>query len=133
MKQYTFESIDREFAQKVKEGDIVVAGENFGCGSSREQAPSVLKALGVKAVIAKSFARIFYRNAINIGLPIVECPEAAAAIADGAQVSVDLDAGVITDETTGRTFTAAPFPPFMQGIIEAGGLVPFVQRRMEGK
>ena len=131
--RHCMEDLDAAFHEKAKARRIIVAGRNFGCGSSREHAPLAIKAAGIECVVADSFARIFFRNAINIGLPIVECPEAAAAIADGAQVSVALDAGVITDETTGRTFTAAPFPPFMQGIIEAGGLVPFVQRRMEGK
>lgn len=126
MKQYTFESIDREFAQKVKEGDIVVAGENFGCGSSREQAPSVLKALGVKAVIAKSFARIFYRNAINIGLPIIECPEAAKAIEAGDEVEVDFDSGMIYDKTKGTEYKGQAFPEFMQKIIKAEGLVNYI-------
>ena len=123
MKTHTFESLDPDFASSVKPGDFVVAAENFGCGSSREQAPSVLKALGVKAVLAKSFARIFYRNAINIGLPILECPAASEAIAEGDTVSIDFDTGVITDETTGRTFQAAPFPPFIQNIIAKGGLM----------
>ena len=123
MKQYTFESLDPDFAKKAQPGDLIVAGENFGCGSSREQAPGVLKALGVQAVIAKSFARIFFRNAINIGLPILECPAASEAIAEGDTVSIDFDTGVITDETTGRTFQAAPFPPFIQNIIAKGGLM----------
>ena len=123
MKGHAFESLDPDFAKKVKPGDFVVGGENFGCGSSREQAPGVLKALGVQAVIAKSFARIFFRNAINIGLPILECPAASEAIAEGDTVSIDFDTGVITDETTGRTFQAAPFPPFIQNIIAKGGLM----------
>ena len=103
--------------------DIMVGGENFGCGSSREQAPVAIKASGISCVIAKSFARIFYRNAINIGLPILECPAASEAIAEGDTVSIDFDTGVITDETTGRTFQAAPFPPFIQNIIAKGGLM----------
>ena len=123
MKTHTFESLDREFAGKVAPGDFVVAAENFGCGSSREQAPSVLKALGVKAVIAKSFARIFYRNAINIGLPILECPEAVKEIKAGDTLSCDLSAGIIKNETTGKVFFAQPFPPFIQRIIDAGGLL----------
>ena len=123
MKGHTFESLDPEFANKVKPGDYVVANENFGCGSSREQAPGVLKALGVKAVIAKSFARIFYRNSINIGMPILECPAASKAIREGDVVSVNFDTGVITDETTGETFEAMPFPPFIQNIIQKGGLM----------
>ena len=123
MKVHTFESLDPEFPQKVKPGDYVVGGENFGCGSSREQAPSVLKALGVQAVVAKSFARIFYRNAINIGLPILECEEAADEINANDEVSVDFDTGIITDITTGKTYKAQPFPPFIQNIIKAGGLL----------
>ena len=130
---HCMEDIDSAFAQKVKTASILVAGRNFGCGSSREHAPIAIKASGVQCVVADSFARIFYRNAINVGLPIVECPAAAAEIADGDAVSVNLDTGVITNESTGRTYTAAPFPPFMQGIIAAGGLVPFVKKQMEGK
>ena len=129
MKVYTFESIDKDFAKKVKEGDIVVAGENFGCGSSREQAPSVLKALGVKAVVAKSFARIFYRNAINIGLPIIECPEAANGIEAGDEVEVDFDSGKIYNRTKGTEFQGQPFPEFMQKLIAAGGLVNYTNSK----
>lgn len=129
MKQYTFESLDPEFASKVQPGDFVVACENFGCGSSREQAPSVLKALGVKAVIAKSFARIFYRNAINIGLPIVECPEAAKDISDGDEVYVDFDSGLITNKTTNKTYQGQAFPPFMQKIIDCEGLVNYINQK----
>lgn len=131
--RHCMEDIDAEFHKKAETRKIMVAGRNFGCGSSREHAPLAIKAAGIQCVISDSFARIFYRNAINIGLPIVECPEAAAAIADGSEVSVDLDTGVITDTASGKTFTAAPFPPFMQGIIEAGGLVPFVRRQLEEK
>ena len=127
MKIYTFESLDPDFAKKVTPGDIVVASENFGCGSSREQAPSVLKALGIQAVIAKSFARIFYRNSINIGFPILECPEASAAINAGDIVSVDTKTGVITDETTGESFQAKPFPEFIENIIEKGGLLAYLK------
>ena len=129
MKGHAFESLDPDFAKKVKPGDFVVGGENFGCGSSREQAPGVLKALGVQAVIAKSFARIFFRNAINIGLPILECPSASTAIREGDTVSVNFDTGVITDETTGETFQAEPFPPFIQKIIRSGGLMASIQAR----
>ena len=121
--KHCLEDLDATFVERVSPGDIIVAEENFGCGSSREHAPIAIKAAGVDAVIAKSFARIFYRNAINTGLAIMECPEAVDAIADGDVVSVDADAGVITDETTGQTFTAQPFPPFIREIIEAGGLV----------
>ena len=112
-----------DFYKQVKEGDIIVAGKNFGCGSSREHAPIAIKGCGVSIVIAKSFARIFYRNALNIGLYILECPEAADAISQGDEVKVDVDTGVITDVTTGKTFKAAPFPKFIQNIIECGGLV----------
>lgn len=120
--------IDETFATRVRPGDIIVAEENFGCGSSREHAPVALKAAGVSCVIAKSFARIFYRNSINMGLPILECPEAVDAISDGDVVSVDADEGTITDETTGRVFQAQPFPPFIQEIINDGGLVARTKR-----
>ena len=130
---HCMEDLDSAFPRKVKTSTIIVAGRNFGCGSSREHAPIAIKAAGVQCVIADSFARIFYRNAINVGLPIVECPAAAAEIADGDAVRVNLDTGVITDETTGKTYTAAPVPPFMQGIIAAGGLVPFVKNQLEEK
>lgn len=120
---HCMEDIDKTFITRVQPGDIMVGGENFGCGSSREHAPLAIKTAGVSCVIAKSFARIFYRNAINIGLPILECPAASEAIANGDTVAVDFDAGLITDETTGQTFEAAPFPPFIQKIITAGGLL----------
>ena len=121
--KHCMEDIDASFVGKVAPGDIIVAEENFGCGSSREHAPIAIKAAGVDAVVAKSFARIFYRNAINTGLAIFECPEAVDAIADGDVVRIDADAGVIVDETTGKTFQAEPFPSFIRDIIEAGGLV----------
>ena len=120
---HCMEDIDDKFASTVEAGDIIVAGANFGCGSSREHAPIAIKASGVKCVIAASYARIFYRNAINIGFPIMECPEAVDGISDGDNVSVDADTGVITNHTTGKTFQAQPFPPFIQEIIEAGGLI----------
>ena len=120
---HCMEDIDTEFVKKVNQGDIMVGGENFGCGSSREHAPMVIKESGVDCVIAKTFARIFYRNAINIGLPILECPEASEAISAGDQVSIDFDTGVITDETTGQSFQAQPFPDFIKEIMAAGGLV----------
>ena len=120
---HCMEDIDKDFASTVQPGDIIVANKNFGCGSSREHAPIAIKASGVSCVIASTFARIFYRNAINIGLPILECPAASEAIAEGDTVSIDFDTGVITDETTGRTFQAAPFPPFIQNIIAKGGLM----------
>ena len=113
----------KPFAQRVQVGDIIVADKNFGCGSSREHAPLAIKTCGVSCVIAKTFARIFYRNSINIGLPIMECPEAVDDIKAGDTVSVNFDTGVITNETTGHSFQAAPFPPFMQNIIKQGGLV----------
>ena len=130
---HCMEDIDADFTKKVKEGDIMVGGANFGCGSSREHAPIAIKKSGISCVIAKTFARIFYRNAINIGLAILECPEASERIDAGDDVSVDFDTGVITNETTGKTYASAPFPPFMQGIIAAGGLVPFVKKQMEEK
>ena len=120
---HCMEDIDKTFITRVQPGDIMVGGENFGCGSSREHAPLAIKTAGVSCVIAKSFARIFYRNAINIGLPILECPAASEAIANGDTVAVDFDTGLITDETTGQTFEAAPFQPFIQKIITAGGLL----------
>ena len=120
---HCMEDIDRDFRSKISDGDIMVGGENFGCGSSREHAPIAIKSSGISLVIAKSFARIFYRNAINIGLAIVECPEAAEEIREGDTVEADLDSGVITDVTTSRSFKAEPFPEFIQNIISAGGLV----------
>jgi 3-isopropylmalate/(R)-2-methylmalate dehydratase small subunit len=123
---HCMEDIDKEFVTKVKKGDIIVANKNFGCGSSREHAPIAIKAAGVSCVIAETFARIFYRNAINIGLPIIECPEAAVAINDGDDVSVDFDSGIITDNTTGKTFKGQAFPEFMQKIIKAEGLVNYI-------
>ena len=124
---HCMEDIDKTFITRVKEGDIMVGGENFGCGSSREHAPLAIKTAGIACVIAASFARIFYRNAINIGLPILECPAASAAIREGDTVSVNFDTGVITDETTGETFQAEPFPPFIQKIIRSGGLMASIQ------
>lgn len=121
--KHCMEDIDAEYVTKVTPGDVMVAGWNFGCGSSREHAPLVIKTCGTGCVIAKSFARIFYRNAINIGLPILECVEAAEEIADGDQVSVDFDTGVITDITTGKAYQAEPFPEFIQNIIRKGGLL----------
>ena len=120
---HCMEDIDPEFIHKVQKGDIIVGGANFGCGSSREHAPLAIKTAGVSCVIAATFARIFYRNSINIGLPILECPAASAAIQNGDKVKVDFDTGVITDETTGETFQAQPFPRFIQNIIQAGGLM----------
>ena len=126
---HCMEDIDKDFVKKVKPGDIMVAGKNFGCGSSREHAPIAIKASGISCVIAPTFARIFYRNAINIGLAILECPEAAAEIQAGDEVSVDFDTGLIKDETTGKTFQAQPFPPFIQNIIRKGGLLNSLQEK----
>ena len=126
---HCMEDIDPEFVNRVKPGDIMVGGWNFGCGSSREHAPLCIKTSGISVVIAKSFARIFYRNSINIGLPILECEAAADAIAAGDLVSVDFDTGLITDETTGATFQAEPFPPFIQEIIAAGGLMNSIKAK----
>ena len=124
---HCMEDLDAGFVSNVRPGDILVAEENFGCGSSREHAPIAIKHAGVSVVIAKSFARIFYRNAINTGLPIVESPEAVDAIRNGDRVTVDADSGLITNETTGATFTAQPFPPFIKDIIESGGLIERVR------
>lgn len=121
--------IDPEFAKKVKPGDMIVANKNFGCGSSREHAPIAIKAAGVSCVIAETFARIFYRNSINIGLPIIECPEAAKAINAGDDVEVDFDSGVITDKTTGQSFKGQAFPEFMQKIIKAEGLINYINNK----
>lgn len=120
---HCMEDIDKGFVGKVSDGDIMVAEKNFGCGSSREHAPIAIKASGISCVIASTFARIFYRNAINIGLPILECDEAAKEIKDGDTVNVDFSTGVITDETTGKTYQAEPFPEFIQNIITKGGLI----------
>jgi 3-isopropylmalate/(R)-2-methylmalate dehydratase small subunit len=127
---HCMEDIDADFAANVREGDILVAEDNFGCGSSREHAPISIKASGVSIVIANTFARIFYRNSINTGLPILECPEAVAGISNGDEVSVDIITGIITNETTGKTFTAKAFPPFMQGLIEAGGLINYARKKL---
>ena len=120
---HCMEDIDESFVDRVHEGDLMVAGENFGCGSSREHAPITIKESGIDCVIAKTFARIFYRNAINIGLPILECPEASEGIGEGDKVTVDFDTGVIINETTGQSFQAQPFPEFIQEIMAAGGLI----------
>ena len=121
--------IDEGFAGSVEDGDIMVGGWNFGCGSSREHAPVAIQASGISCVIAASFARIFYRNSINIGFPILECPEASEAIKAGDIVSVDTKTGVITDETTGETFQAKPFPAFIEQIIDSGGLLPYLKSK----
>ena len=131
--KHCMEDIDPAFVSRVQPGDVMAAGWNFGCGSSREHAPLVIKTCGVGCVIAKSFARIFYRNAINIGFPILECPEAAAAIAEGDVVSVDFSTGEIADETTGARFQATAFPEFITRIIEKGGLLPYLKARQEAQ
>ena len=125
---HCMEDIDKTFVSRVQQGDIITAGQNFGCGSSREHAPIAIKASGVSLVIAKSFARIFYRNAINIGLAIVECPEAADNISEGDKVEADMDNGIIRNLTTGQEFKAAPFPDFIQKIIENGGLMESIAK-----
>ncbi len=127
--KHCMEDIDKDFINKVNKGDIIVADKNFGCGSSREHAPIAIKAAGVSCVIAETFARIFYRNAINIGLPIIECPEASKAIQAGDQVDIDFNTGVITDETTGKSFQGQAFPPFMQKIISEGGLINYINHK----
>ncbi|MBQ1413094.1 MAG: 3-isopropylmalate dehydratase small subunit [Clostridia bacterium] len=127
---HCMEDIDADFVKTVREGEIMVAGKNFGCGSSREHAPIAIKASGISCVIASTFARIFYRNALNIGLAILECDEAAQEIQDGDEVKVDFDTGVITDVTTGKTYQAQPFPPFIQNIITSGGLLQSIRDRL---
>ena len=126
---HCMEDIDKDFVKKVRPGDIIVANKNFGCGSSREHAPIAIQASGVSCVIASTFARIFYRNAINIGLPILECAQAAAEINAGDDVEVDFDTGVITDKTTGKMYRAQPFPPFIQNIIAKGGLLNSIMKK----
>jgi 3-isopropylmalate/(R)-2-methylmalate dehydratase small subunit len=131
--QHCMEDIDAEFVKKVSKGDIMVGGANFGCGSSREHAPIAIQASGIECVIAAGFARIFYRNAINIGFPILECPEAAASIKEGDQVSVDYATGIIVNETTGEKFQAAAFPEFVGNIIGKGGLLKYLKARQDAK
>ena len=126
---HCMEDIDKTFITRVQDGDIMVGGENFGCGSSREHAPLAIKAAGIECVVADSFARIFFRNAINIGLPILECDAAAQEIQAGDEVEVDFDTGVITDVTTGKTYKAQPFPPFIQNIIQKGGLLKSITEK----
>ena len=126
---HCMEDIDKDFVKNVKAGDIMVANKNFGCGSSREHAPISIKAAGVSCVIAETFARIFYRNAINIGLPIIECPEAAKAIEAGDEVEVDFDSGIITDKTKNTSYQGQAFPPFMQKIIDCEGLVNYINQK----
>lgn len=128
---HCMEDADPNFAKEVKEGDIIIGGKNFGCGSSREHAPLAIKSAGVKVVIAESYARIFYRNALNIGMPILECPEAVQGIEAGDEVSVELETGKIRNLTKNTEYQALPFPPFMQELIRAGGLIPYVKERRE--
>jgi 3-isopropylmalate/(R)-2-methylmalate dehydratase small subunit len=128
--EHCMEDADPDFAAKVRPGDLIVAGKNFGCGSSREHAPIAIKAAGVSCVIAHSFARIFYRNAFNMGLPILECPEAAENIAAGDEIEVDLDAGRIINQTRGQTYQAQPVPDFMQMLLRAGGLMSYVRQQI---
>ncbi len=130
LRQHCMEDIDSGFVSRVSEGDIMVAGKNFGCGSSREHAPVAIKASGISLVIAEDFARIFYRNAINVGLPILECPEAAKAIQAGDELEVDFDTGIITDNTRGESWQAKPFPEFIKKIIDAGGLLDYTRRKI---
>ena len=125
---HCMEDLDKDFTKRVEAGDIMVAGDNFGCGSSREHAPIAIKASGISLVIANTFARIFYRNAINIGLAILECPEAVANISDGDKVEADLDNGIIYNRTTGKSFKTQPFPEFIQKIIENGGLIETIKK-----
>ena len=127
LSKYCMEDIDKDFVKKVKEGDIIVAENNFGCGSSREHAPIAIKASGISAVIANSFARIFFRNAINIGLPILESPEAVQAVKNGDEIEINLNQGIIKNITSGKTYKAQPFPEFMQKIIKAGGLLGYIK------
>jgi 3-isopropylmalate/(R)-2-methylmalate dehydratase small subunit len=128
---HCMEDIDESFAKGVQKGDIIVAGNNFGCGSSREHAPIAIAGAGISCVIAVSYARIFFRNAINVGLPILECPEAAGGIAGGDTVEVDLEKGAIVNKTTNKTWQARPFPAFLRELISVGGLVPWVRGRLE--
>jgi 3-isopropylmalate/(R)-2-methylmalate dehydratase small subunit len=130
--KHVMEDADRDFPKKVKAGDMIIAEANFGCGSSREHAPIALKAAGIQAVIAKSFARIFYRNAFNIGLPIFESEEASDNISEGDEIEVDADHGVIRNITNGKEYAAKPIPPFMQELISAGGLIEWTKKRMQG-
>ena len=127
--KHCMEDIDKDFVNKVSKGDIIVANKNFGCGSSREHAPISIKAAGVSCVIAETFARIFYRNSINIGLPIIECPEAVKEISDGDEISVDFNTGIITNKTTGKSYEGQAFPEFMQNLINAGGLINYINNK----
>jgi 3-isopropylmalate/(R)-2-methylmalate dehydratase small subunit len=129
--RHCMEDLDSSFVGGVQPGDVIVAGENFGCGSSREHAPLAIQASGIRCVVARSFARIFYRNAIDVGLPILESPAAAGDAQAGQRLEIDLEAGQIRNLTTGRTYQAEPYPPFMMEIIRAGGLVPYTRQRLQ--
>ncbi|MEA3338372.1 MAG: 3-isopropylmalate dehydratase small subunit [Chloroflexota bacterium] len=131
--RHCMEDVDPEFAGAVRAGDIIVAGENFGCGSSREHAPLAIKGAGVSCVVARNFARIFYRNGINVGLPILECPQVVEEAKRGDRLTVDLESGAITNERTGSTYQTPPFPDFLMGIIRAGGLVPYTRARIQNE
>jgi 3-isopropylmalate/(R)-2-methylmalate dehydratase small subunit len=131
--RHCMEDLDADFAAAVQPGDVIIAGENFGCGSSREHAPLAIKGAGVSAVVARSFARIFYRNAINVGLPILESPAAVDGVEGGHQLAIDLEAGQIKNLSTGQVYHAEPYPPFMMQIIDAGGLVPYTRCRLQAQ
>ncbi len=129
--RHCMEDIDPSFTAKLEQGDVIVAGENFGCGSSREHAPLAIKQSGISCVVAKTFARIFYRNAINIGLPILECPAAVDSVKQGHRLKIDLQMGQVHNVTTGLLYQAKPYPPFIVAIINTGGLVPYTRKRIE--
>ena len=131
--RHCMEDLDPGFPGAVRPGDVIVAGENFGCGSSREHAPLAIKGAGVSCVVARSFARIFFRNAINVGLPILECPEAVAGAESGHELEIDLEAGQVRNLTTHQVYQAASYPPFMMALIDAGGLVPFTRERVKNE
>lgn len=130
--KHCMEDVDAEFVNKAEEGDFIIGGKNFGCGSSREHAPIAIKAAGISCVIAKSFARIFYRNSFNMGLPILDCPEAVDGIGDGDEIEVNLSEGVIRNLSTGEEFRAEPIPPFMRELIDAGGLIGYARSKIKG-
>ncbi|BAH06944.1 3-isopropylmalate dehydratase small subunit [Clostridium kluyveri] len=130
---HCMEDLDKDFSKKINKGDIIIAGKNFGCGSSREHAPIAIKASGISCVIAETFARIFFRNSINIGLPIMECREAARDIEENDEISIDVNSGAITNITKNKTYKAAPFPEFMQKIIESQGLINYIKKEVESK
>lgn len=130
--KHCMEDVDAEFVNKAEEGDFIIGGKNFGCGSSREHAPIAIKAAGISCVIAKSFARIFYRNSFNMGLPILDCPEAVDGIGDGDEIEVNLSEGVIKNLSTGEEFRAEPIPPFMRELIDAGGLIGYARSKIKG-